>query len=70
MNFKTQNTIYFWSGDRTQGEWKQAALPAGADFKFLKAQIEAGGRVAHFGHTNVGPPEGPPSEKEFLAIGA
>ena len=56
MNLKKYNTIYVWLG----GTWKQAALPAGADFEMMINDMRERGEVAHYGHTDIGPPEGPP----------
>lgn len=58
MNLKKYNTIYVWLG----GTWKQAALPAGADFEMMINDMRERGEVAHYGHTDIGPPEGPPEE--------
>jgi hypothetical protein len=74
-----EDCVWFWVGGRAAGEWRRATLaPSWATVNgeappstlpALRAEIERGGRPAVVGSLLAGPPEGPPAEDRFRALG-
>ncbi len=68
------DTIYYWVGGREAGEWiavstrvMEAADVQGSDV--VVERMNRAGYVTKRGAKNVGPPEGPPADADFKAIG-
>ncbi len=78
----TYDVIYYWTGGREVGEWN-ATLSVGHDSHYIDgsltnptrniddliSKIRRQGYVAHRGLRSIGPPEGPPTDAEFKALG-
>ena len=61
------DVVYFWQGGTENGVWNEAmpgVWPSYKDAETLVWELERMGYVAHAGSRSVGPPEGPPSQKE------
>ncbi len=62
------DTVYWWQGGREVGNWIETQTQ-GTGLDEVREHCRRGGYVAHLGHTDIGPPEGPPSDAEFKALG-
>lgn len=64
------DVIYWWQGGRKAGKWREIILSTHPDApKELLERIGHQGYVAHLGCHSIGPPEGPPTDAEFKALG-
>lgn len=58
--------VYCWIGGREEGSWIEVTTYSVED---TIAQLTRQGYVAVRGSESVGPPEGPPSDDRFKALG-
>ena len=68
------DTVYYWVGGREVGEWKPTSYrvihaPDVPSLAFVIEKLERAGYVAVRGSTAIGPPEGPPLNSRFKALG-
>lgn len=69
---KRYDAVYYWKGGRETGEWRRAMLEVWPEYLTMDAmriRLSRAGFIAHCGNTSVGPPDGPPADSEFRAIG-
>ena len=60
MSNPTHNCVYYWEGGTERGKWHCARPQAGKKLADLSHAMERMGYTCRFGHTRIGPPEGPP----------
>ncbi len=70
------DVVWFWTGGREEGEWRPSTVrakdpkhPTRKEIHEHRAALDRAGYVNHSGSTRIGPPEGPPSDAEFKALG-
>ena len=64
------DTVYYWSGGREEGKWRETISVAGTTtIQDTLDAIRRAGYVAHPGSRAHGAPEGPPSKADFRKIG-
>lgn len=64
------DAIWYWTGGREVGEWRRAYPDVeNRTLEEARATIRRAGYVCHLGTKAVGPPEGPPGDAEFRALG-
>lgn len=68
------DAVYYWVGGREAGEWKTVSrraldAPDVGGLADVVNRLERGGYVAVRGSTSIGPPEGPPADSRFRALG-
>ena len=57
----THNCLYYWTGGTVLGQWRLAMpITGGPTLADMATSIERQGYVVRYGHTRIGPPEGPP----------
>jgi len=70
------DVVWFWSGGRLEGKWRPSivravneARPTREEVREHCGALDRSGYVNHPGARNIGPPEGPPDDSEFRALG-
>lgn len=72
----TYDVIWYWQGGRVDGRWR-SSWPAASNLNGPTSEnvehhikyLNSTGYVAHRGTRKIGPPDGPPDDSEFKAIG-
>lgn len=60
--------LWYWKGGREVGEWREV-LVGPSEIAAATSGLRAAGYATHRGSTKIGPPEGPPHDDEFKALG-
>jgi len=65
------DVIWYWKGGRSRGAWHQILIgpPTQNELEESIRTLNAAGFVNYPGTRSIGPPESPPMDREFVALG-